>query len=298
MTHRYAIYVDAGYLLAAGQWACSGTFLSRNQYDADLAMLVRVLKERAESQLPDRELLRLYWYDAALARLPTAEQVGVSYEDDVALRVGLLTNKGEQKGVDALVILDMYDHALTGAVNDAILVAGDGDLAEGVTRAQMRGVRVSVWSFDTPQTTVSPELARVADRHQFLPIGGFKDAFRPVRPAPSVTPWSTEDTIETEEVHDDTGAMRQDEGLSTFAPTESTMEGAREAATQFAAKIKLRWTPAQVSELLSAEPRVVPREIDKQLIGAVLNHLRVDRGTVLSTETVYAMREAFFDALA
>ena len=301
---RFALFVDAGYLLAAGQWACTGRYRPRGQYEADLPALAGALKRLAAQQQPTKELLRVYWYDAAPARLPTSEQIGLSYEDDVVVRVGALTTRGVQKGVDALIILDMYDHALSHSITDAYLVAGDGDLVEGVTRSQVHGVRTTVWSFRTEKSTVAPDLIRAADRHSYLDPELVRGAFRAVETAPVIDLNEAAVNGHTSAATAQPGPTtmagpspeRRDDELTTFPATVSTIEGAQEAAAIYAGRLRLTATAAQIEDLLRDRP-MLPRETDIQLIRATLHHLGVDWGTRLSTETVYAMREAFFAAL-
>ena len=108
---RYAVFVDVGYLAAAGQWAVNGQWRPRNSFLMDASKAVSAILGEASRQLEGRELLRLYWYDAAPGRLPTAEQQAVAELDDVAVRLGDLSSRGVQKGVDSLIVLDMYDAA-------------------------------------------------------------------------------------------------------------------------------------------------------------------------------------------
>src|SRR4051794_20038291 len=135
---RFAIFVDAGYLLAEGGEQVLGT-IRRPEIAVDhprlLAGLIALAAER--SGLP---LLRVYWYDGARDRLPTADHLRVAELADVKLRLGLVAG-GRQKGVDALLVRDLLTLARNGAISEAFLVSGDDDLREAMRDAQDHGVR-------------------------------------------------------------------------------------------------------------------------------------------------------------
>jgi hypothetical protein len=63
---RFALLIDAGYLLSAGGEACLGTS-DRREIGCDCVELIASLAERAEQScgLP---ILRTYWYDAEVVR--------------------------------------------------------------------------------------------------------------------------------------------------------------------------------------------------------------------------------------
>ena len=65
--------------------------------------------------------------------------------------------RDRQKGVDALLLADMMDLALSKSVDLAYLVSGDEDLVEAVKRVQAAGIRLHLWGVDTPRNTVSGE---------------------------------------------------------------------------------------------------------------------------------------------
>ena len=46
MSGRYAVFVDAGYFTAAGQWATSGTYRGRGLYEVDIPAAVSVARGR------------------------------------------------------------------------------------------------------------------------------------------------------------------------------------------------------------------------------------------------------------
>ena len=142
----YAIFVDAGYLVAAAGDVMLGT-TNRSDFRIDSARLVSALLSRAASNLGDR-LLRLYWFDAARDRVPTVEQRQIAALPHVKVRLGNLNRYGAQKGVDALIRTDIVALARHRAVSDIVLVAGDEDMVPGVEDAQAYGVRVHVWGVE------------------------------------------------------------------------------------------------------------------------------------------------------
>ena len=291
MSGRYAVFVDAGYFTAAGQWATSGTYRGRGLYEVDIPAAVSVLVAAAAKQMPGKELLRVYWYDAAPGRLPTSEHRAVTDLDDVTLRLGNLTSRGVQKGVDALIILDMYDAALAGAVSDCILLAGDGDLVEGVTRSQARGVRTLLWSFDTEQSTTSPELRRAADRHRFFDPKLLAGTFQPVDEcgAGVVEPGRGELPGAESPRPSSTGRVRP--SIATFPAAERMLDQARTAAAAFAHRMAAKASDSQVAAVLAG--RRIPPSNDQQLIRFVLDRMDVGPDTTLPTEVVAAIRDTF-----
>jgi NYN domain len=145
-TRSYAIFVDAGYLVAAAGDVMLGT-PNRTDFRIDSARLVDALLTRAKRSLGDG-LLRLYWFDAARDRVPTVEQRQIAALPHVKVRLGNLNRYGAQKGVDALIRTDIVALARHRAVSDIILVAGDEDMVPGVEDAQAYGVRVHVWGVE------------------------------------------------------------------------------------------------------------------------------------------------------
>lgn len=280
MTGRYAVFVDVGYLAAAGQWAVSGVWRPRSTFLMDSAKAINVVLTEAERQFPNRELLRLYWYDAAPGRLPTAEQQAVAELDDVAVRLGDLNSRGVQKGVDSLIVLDMYDAALVGSITDCVLLAGDADLAEGVARSRARGIRALVWSFATEKSTTSPRLRSEADRHKYLNPSLFTDVFSPVNDKQPVL-------VE----------VGNRPSISTFPSGELIVAGARRAATRFARQLAKTATYTQLAAVFASAP-FVPADIDAKLIRHTAHELNLDAAEdVLPGEVVVAMREAFLAEL-
>ncbi|MEI7894770.1 MAG: hypothetical protein WCI05_16860 [Myxococcales bacterium] len=98
---RTAVFVDAGYLFAAGSKLIANEKLPRGElhldYDAVLKLFVSLTAE-----LTGLPLLRIYWYDGT-ATGPTPQQLALAYRPSVKLRLGFVNQQGQQKGVDSLV---------------------------------------------------------------------------------------------------------------------------------------------------------------------------------------------------
>lgn len=101
--NRYALFVDAGYLYAAGGLLCYGT-KTRSDLDMDFQLAVDDLRAICHGVcgLPP---LRAYWYDAAPDGHPTASHITVSSVEGVQLRLGRLIKT--QKGVDSRIVRDL-----------------------------------------------------------------------------------------------------------------------------------------------------------------------------------------------
>lgn len=139
---RCAVFVDAGYLFAAGGDLCYST-RSRQDLRLDAAAFNQLVRTTASNgcSLP---VLRTYWYDGARSGVPTAAQKTIAGLPNVKLRLGRINASNQQKGVDALVYRDLMTLARERAISDAFLLSGDEDLREGVVAAQDMGVRVTV----------------------------------------------------------------------------------------------------------------------------------------------------------
>jgi hypothetical protein len=86
---RCAVFVDAGYLLAAGGTLCCGTKL-RADLDCDYRAWTAALA-RAVADDAGMPVLRVYWYDAAPNGVPLADHLVIAELPDVKLRLGRLS---------------------------------------------------------------------------------------------------------------------------------------------------------------------------------------------------------------
>jgi uncharacterized LabA/DUF88 family protein len=158
---RAAVFIDAGYLFAAGARLLTTGRPSRDElyldYDALLTRFTELTRE-----LTGLPLLRIYWYDASFGG-PTPQQIALAYRPNLKLRLGSLNQQGQQKGVDSLLILDLVTLARNRAMADALLVTGDEDIRVGVQQAQELGVRVHLIGVSPARENQSGTLVQDAD---------------------------------------------------------------------------------------------------------------------------------------
>jgi len=137
-----AVFVDAGYLLAAAATTITGTSL-RSGVAVDYQSLLQSVILEAE-RVSGVRVMRTQWYDAAPSGVPTSEQEQIGILPRVKLRLGRIGYDGQQKGVDLRIGLDMVGYARNGAVGTIVLVSGDDDLTVAVEEAQHQGVKVII----------------------------------------------------------------------------------------------------------------------------------------------------------
>jgi len=161
---RVAVLVDAGYFFAAGSALISTSGKQRREaivFDENAA--IDALRSMAKT-LAGLPLLRIYWYDGASRRTgPTAEHVRLAHCNDIKVRLGFLNAKGQQKGVDSLIVTDLVELARNRAVSDVVLMSGDEDVRIGVQLAQSFGVRVHLLGIEPSTGTQSADLRQEAD---------------------------------------------------------------------------------------------------------------------------------------
>lgn len=145
---RCAVFVDAGWFLSQAAQALTGRAV-RSDVTCRYADLMPALASLAAEHtgLP---LLRIYWYDAAPDGLPGGAHLEIGSLPNVKLRLGRIS-RHEQKGVDALLILDLTTLARERAIANALVVSGDEDIREGIAVAQSLGVRVTLGAVALPE---------------------------------------------------------------------------------------------------------------------------------------------------
>ena len=159
---RVAIFVDAGYLYAAGSIALTGHNQRRSDIQMDQPSVIENLRKTAYAQTGGVSLLRIYWYDGARSEGPAREQHSLADADNVKLRLGAIAY-GHQKGVDSLIVTDLVELARNRAIADAVLLSGDEDVRIGVQIAQSFGVRVHLIGVEPRRRNQSRALAQEAD---------------------------------------------------------------------------------------------------------------------------------------
>ena len=160
---RVAVFVDAGYLYAAGSIAIHGGKLQREMVTLNQSEAIRKLTLAADVRTDGKPLLRVYWYDGALPQGLLPEQQSLADADDVKLRLGIVTSHGQQKGVDSLIITDLVELARNRAISDAVLLSGDEDIRIGVQIAQSFGVRVHLIGIEPSRANQSRALMQESD---------------------------------------------------------------------------------------------------------------------------------------
>ncbi len=189
---RYAIFVDAGYLMSQSLRILSGKeSAARSELRVlNPAELIADLMKRAEGAFGHSRLLRTYWYDG-VGNSMTAEQISIAVLPDVQFRAGTIHNK-KQKGVDSRIVHDLFELASNHAIADAMVVTGDGDLAVGIEFAQRRGMRVALLSVEDIPNGISanrhPELSYLADRQLTIGKVEVEKLFRHEPPSAKAVP--------------------------------------------------------------------------------------------------------------
>jgi len=180
---RTAVFVDAGYVFASGSRALTGEKLSRSQLHLDHEAVLKLLTSLV-AELTGLPLLRIYWYDGATTG-PNAAHVALAYRPNLKLRLGQVDARGQQQGVDALLVADLVTLAKNRALCDAVLVTGDDDLRAGVEQAQEHGVRVHLVGIPPARDNQAAALVQAADRVRELSLAELNSflSLAPKRPS-------------------------------------------------------------------------------------------------------------------
>jgi uncharacterized LabA/DUF88 family protein len=327
MRSQSAIFVDAGYFIAAAATRLTGSSLRRG-VNVDFEKLVPELIAMVEGRtgLP---LLRVYWYDAGKNGNPDQDQEKVAALPKVKLRLGRIGVEGEQKGVDLRIGLDMVGHSRNGAVDTIYLLSGDDDLTEAVEEAQAQGVQVIVLAVPAKSGAphgVSRNLSKAADDVEVLE-GAVLDASVtaavtappvpsppavPVAPSPgavgiaivaqasrSAKPSDPARRVSTAPAGPPTLAYSGSSGSKPYVAPEYEHDPAEVTASikEVVDKAYEAWastaTEAQRAELLAGRP-TIPRDLDRALL-VDLSDLLGDY--YLSEAVRVRLRSLFWDAV-
>ncbi|CAN7487633.1 NYN domain-containing protein [Arthrobacter sp. LjRoot78] len=172
MSRKSVIFVDAGFLLATGGLRVTGNSL-RSAFSVQYKNLVDGIQEFV-SERDSRDLLRMYWYDAAKDGVFSDEHKRIGLLPGVKVRLGRMSYNGEQKGVDLKLGLDLVGVARNRSADVAYLLSGDDDLAEAVEAAQDLGMKVVLLGIENQGhrlgvTAVAEHLALQVDDIATLP---------------------------------------------------------------------------------------------------------------------------------
>jgi uncharacterized LabA/DUF88 family protein len=288
---RYAIFVDAGYLWAGGIDtvfpSTDDQRLTRSDVVLQYRNLINYLRERAKVFAPGRELLRVYWYDAAPDRTPTPEQRKVASVAETKIRIGHLTANGVQKNVDTLLLLDLNNLARQHSIQTAILLAGDGDFLEGVTSAQEFGIKVYLWGIGSQSSSVSPELVMEVDDYSYLEYKDLSPFFeRRPRPQAAHVKW---ESIERFTPQDEPPITY--ERIHTIEPDDLRRTGAG-----FALRYQSTASPGEVQIALESFPQI-PDHVHYRLLRYTFEVHQLTWGQRLNSQQITALRDGFKDQL-
>ena len=275
---RVAVFVDAGYLFAQGSKELCGTRLTRANIGLDHQALIATLKDFAQS-LSGLPLLRIYWYDGT-SQGPTPQHITLADQADVKVRLGFVNPRGEQKGVDSLVVTDMLTLARNGAMAECVLLSGDEDLRVGVQQAQEFGVRVHLLGIRPARGSQSMFLLQEADStHEWTAeeLGAFLDC----RPASAVSLAQA----------DREGEPGPPASAGTSRDALSSSSRLQAVAQRIAGEVALAEVRSLAQQIRLTGQR--PAQID----GRLLALSRVALGHDLSTSEKAEVRAAFLDCL-
>lgn len=170
---RTAVFVDAGYFWAQASALLGASHPTRNgvarTVRIDHAALRARLLQELKDQLPDGDLLRVYWYDAPTRTGKTADHHAIGQLDDFKLRLGMDSGTGHGAGLDGLIVADLMGLAQHRAITHALLVADSAHLIPGVLAVQAMGLRVHQLSLGSPAAAPTA-LAAEADLKRFWSV--------------------------------------------------------------------------------------------------------------------------------
>lgn len=265
---RTAVFVDAGYLFAAGSRLIANEKLARGELHLDYDAVLKLFGELTQ-QITGLPLLRIYWYDGT-ATGPTPQQLALAYRPSVKLRLGFVNQQGQQKGVDSLVVTDLINLARNRAMADALLLTGDEDIRVGVQQAQEFGVRVHLIGIAPSRDNQSGFLVQEADSVRELTAAEVQ-TFLKRAPGPAVSPSPV--------VPVPSNAARP--------ATPTTLEGVAE-------RIAGELSPEEMEAVLKdSVGGSVPSQIDRRLLVA---GTQATGGVALTPEQKRRVRTAFLDA--
>lgn len=259
---QIAVFVDAGYVYAQGSALIAGQKQPRTAIELNVKEILARLRKVAEEACPQGRMLRTYWYDGLLrGGRPNSEQIEVANAPLSKLRLGMVNSKGEQKGVDSLIVTDLIDLARNRVISDALIVSGDEDIRIGVQVAQTFGVQVHLLGIKPARGSQSPDLIQEADTHREWTEDD-ANAFLVVRlPAPAAGPAS-----------------------AILAPLSEAAVGHEAGTLEAAVEAEMSATIAQLDETkresvraaVQATPGRVPPELDRPTLARIRNRVGRD----------------------
>jgi hypothetical protein len=184
-----AVFVDAGYLYAQGSTLLAGSKQPRHLIRLNVPSMLADLRAEAKAVEPNARLLRMYWYDGLIrGGTLTLEQRNVAESEDVKCRFGTVNSRGEQKGVDSLIVTDLIELARMQAISDALIMSGDEDIRVGVQVAQSFGIRVHLLGIQPARGSQSIDLIAEVDSLHEWARNKVETWMSVVEPEPSAEP--------------------------------------------------------------------------------------------------------------
>ena len=248
---RVAIFVDAGYLFAAGSTSIVGINQSRVNLVLNRVAIVDKLRAIADNKANNITLLRIYWYDGVSARGLSYEQESLADMDDVKLRLGIINPYGQQKGVDSLIVTDIVELARNHAISDAILLSGDEDVRIGVQIAQSFGVRVHLLGIEPSRGNQAGSLRQEAD---------------------TTTEWSKSDVAEILAIRED--ATSRMITVPSVSANDAAIEDISSALDSIVDEFVARLNQDELDDVAKlSSGSLLPREFDGRLLAASRNRI-------------------------
>ncbi|MGB8298488.1 MAG: NYN domain-containing protein [Polyangia bacterium] len=266
---RTAVFVDAGYLFAAGSKLIAGEKLPRGELDLKHDVVIGFLTGLAR-ELTGLPLLRIYWYDGT-AIGPTPQQLALAYRPNVKLRLGFVNQHGQQKGVDSLIVTDMINLARNLAMAAAVLLTGDEDIRVGVQQAQEFGVLVHLLGIEPARDNQSGFLVQEADNVREISRSEIQSFLSRTRAA----------------------EREPDAAAIVVAPHEGERVSLADVAKTVAAELRPEEIEAVLLEAAAGGSGSVPSAVDRRLL--VAGSAALD-GAQLTSSEKRQLRTAFLDA--
>jgi len=150
---KIMIFIDGSNLLHSGM---------RNNLKIDILKLINLLTG-------DRNLRRVYYYASHKPGDKSKENFfKFLKENNILVRTLEARVRGQsvlEKGVDALIVIDVLTLGFNKAYDTAILISGDEDFCELIEAVKKYGPRVEIASFGD---SLSPKLVTCADSVVYL----------------------------------------------------------------------------------------------------------------------------------
>lgn len=199
---------------------------------------------------------------------------------DVNFRAGLVNSKGQQKGVDSLIVTDLFELASNRAVADAALVTGDSDLAIGIELAQKKGVRIAVLGLEDLAVGVSSgqsrEITDRADRVMRFGSGALGPIMRYVPRAAAPPGTGTAAAVAT---------VPRPASAAVKVPVRTALSPTEKAAIEGAVKAFIATNPPPKGAIDASTKRIAA-SLDKALIHHVFTALA--HGALDQLEKIHA----------